>query len=153
MNYWLMKSEPDVFSIDDLKARPRRTEHWDGVRNFQARNYLRAMHAGDQALFYHSSCDPPGVAGIVDIVREAYPDDSAWDPAGKYYDRRSTPEKPLWYMVDVRYRRKLRRLVPLAELRDNPALTDMALLRRGNRLSILPVTARQWQAILKMEQE
>lgn len=153
MNYWLMKSEPDVFSIDDLKARPRRTEHWDGVRNFQARNNLRAMRVGDQALFYHSSCDVPGVAGIVDIVREAYPDNSAWDPAGEYYDRRSTPEKPLWYMVDVRYRRKLRRLVSLAELRDNPALNDMALLRRGNRLSILPVTTRQWRAILKMEQE
>ncbi|HEY8554394.1 MAG TPA: EVE domain-containing protein [Burkholderiales bacterium] len=151
--YWLMKSEPDVFSIDDLRARPGRTEHWDGVRNFQARNYMRAMRKGDLAFFYHSSCPEPGVAGIVEIVREAYPDFTAWDPRSPYHDPRSTPEKPYWYMVDVRFKRKLERLVPLAELRANPKLKHMRLLARGNRLSIMPVTAAEWEAILAMEKD
>lgn len=150
--YWLMKSEPDVFSIDDLKNRPNRTEHWDGVRNFQARNFMRAMRSGDAAFFYHSSCPEPGVAGIIEIVREAYPDFTSWDPKSPYHDSRSTPEKPYWYMVDVRFQRKLKRLVPLAELRENPALKRMRLLARGNRLSIMPVTRQEWETILKMEQ-
>ena len=152
MAYWLMKSEPDVFSIDDLKQRPKQTEHWDGVRNFQARNHMRAMHRGDLAFFYHSSCPEPGVAGIVEIAREAYPDFTSWDRESAYYDARSKPEKPYWYMVDVRFQRKLKRLVPLHELRENPALQDMRLLARGNRLSILPVAPAEWKAILKMEQ-
>ncbi|MFL6650551.1 MAG: EVE domain-containing protein [Sulfurifustaceae bacterium] len=150
--YWLMKSEPDVFSIDDLKNRPNRTEHWDGVRNFQARNFMRSMRRGDAAFFYHSSCPEPGVAGIVEIVREAYPDFTSWDPKSPYYDNRSTPEKPYWYMVDVRFQRKLKRLVSLAELRANAALKGMRLLARGNRLSIMPITPREWEAIVKMEQ-
>ncbi len=149
--YWLMKSEPDVFSIDDLAARPRQTEHWDGVRNFQARNLLRAMRRGDLAFFYHSSCPQPGVAGIVEIVRPAYPDFTAWDPASPYYDARSKPEKPYWYMVDVRLKRKLARLVPLAELRANPKLKRMRLLARGNRLSVMPVAREEWEEILRME--
>lgn len=153
MNYWLMKSEPDVFSIDDLKARPRRTERWDGVRNYQARNFMRAMGKGDQAFFYHSSCDVPGIAGIIEIAREAYPDDSAWDPRSKHHDPKSRPEKPLWYMVDVRFKQRFAQVVPLAALRANPALNEMRLLRRGNRLSITPVSAREWRTILKMEQE
>lgn len=153
MQYWLMKSEPDTFSIDDLKRRPRGTEHWDGVRNYQARNFMRAMRKGDRAFFYHSSCAVPGVAGIVEIVREAYPDDSAWDARGKYYDPKSRPEKPLWYMVDVRYERGFANVIPLAALRAHPALKQMRLLRRGNRLSIMPVTAAEWRAILKMEKE
>lgn len=148
-----MKSEPDVFSIDDLKKRRNSTEHWDGVRNFQARNFMRAMRRGDTAFFYHSSCPEPGVAGIVEIVREAYPDFTAWDPKSLYHDSRSTPEKPYWYMVDVRFQRKLKHLVPLAELRENPALKGMRLLARGNRLSIMPVTPREWESILKMEQK
>lgn len=151
MRYWLMKSEPDVFSIDDLKARPGKTEHWDGVRNFQARNFMRAMRKGDLAFFYHSSCPEPGVAGIVEIAREAYPDFTAWDTTSPYHDPRSRPDKPLWYMVDVRYKRRLKRLIPLAELRASPALAKMPLLARGNRLSIMPVTAAQWNAIVAME--
>lgn len=152
MSYWLMKSEPDVFSIDDLKQRPKQTEHWDGVRNFQARNHMRAMRKGDLAFFYHSSCPEPGVAGIIEIVREAYPDDTSWSPKSEYYDPRSKPEKPYWYMVDVRFERKLKRLVPLSELRENPELQNMRLLARGNRLSIMPVSAAEWKSILKMEQ-
>jgi predicted RNA-binding protein with PUA-like domain len=151
INYWLMKSEPDVFSVDILAQRPKRTEHWDGVRNFQARNFIRAMRKGDLAFFYHSSCPEPGVAGIVEIAREAYPDFTAWDPRSQYHDPRSTPEKPYWYMVDVRLQRKLKRLIPLAELRANSKLKDMRLLARGNRLSILPVAAAEWRAVLKME--
>lgn len=150
-HYWLMKSEPDVFSVDDLKNRPKQTEHWDGVRNFQARNYMRAMRAGDLAFFYHSSCPEPGVAGIIEIARAAYPDFTARDPKSPYHDPRSTPEKPYWYMVDVRYKRKLKRLVPLAELRANPRLRRMRLLARGNRLSIMPVAPAEWEAILEME--
>jgi predicted RNA-binding protein with PUA-like domain len=153
MNYWLMKSEPDVFSIEHLQARPRRTEHWDGVRNFQARNFMRAMKKGDLAFFYHSSCPEPGVAGIVEIVHEARPDPSSWDPKSAYHDPKSRPDRPLWDMVDVRYQRKLKRLVPLAALRENPALKHMRLLARGNRLSIMPVAAAEWKAILKMEKQ
>jgi len=151
MSYWLMKSEPDAFSIADLKSRPKRTAHWDGVRNYQARNFLRAMQRGDQAFFYHSSCAEPGVAGIVKIVREAYPDPSAFDLQSPFHDPRSTPEKPAWYMVDVKLMRIFRRPVLLSELRANPALKDMRLLSRGNRLSVMPVAAKEWNAILKME--
>lgn len=151
MNYWLMKSEPDVFSIDDLARRPKRTERWDGVRNFQARNFMREMRPGDLAFFYHSSCPEPGVAGIIEIARAAYPDFTSWDPKSPYFDPRSKREKPLWYMVDVRFKRHLKRLVPLAELRANPKLKNMRLLARGNRLSIMPLTPTQWEAVLKME--
>jgi predicted RNA-binding protein with PUA-like domain len=151
MSYWLMKSEPDVFSIDDLASRPNRTERWDGVRNFQARNFMRAMKVGERAFFYHSSCPQPGVAGVIEIVRAAYPDESSWNPRSEYYDPRSKPDKPYWDMVDVRFDRKLKRLIPLAELRANAALKHMRLLARGNRLSIMPVAERDWTAILKME--
>ena len=143
MNHWLFKSEPDVFGIDHLAAKPNATEHWDGVRNYQARNFMRAMQVGDQAFFYHSNCDPPGIVGIVEVVREAYPDHSAWNPDSKYFDPARTPDNPRWFMVDVRLVRKLPRLVSLAELRDNPALIDMPLVRRGNRLSVMPVPARR----------
>jgi predicted RNA-binding protein with PUA-like domain len=146
-----MKSEPDVFSIDDLTRRPKRTEPWNGVRNFQARNFIRAMRKGELALFYHSSCPQPGAAGIVEIAREAYPDYTSWDPKSPYHDPRSKPERPLWYMVDVRFKRHLKRPVPLAELRANPKLANMRLLARGNRLSIMPLSATEWNTILKME--
>ena len=152
MNYWLFKSEPDVFGIDHLAAKPNATEHWDGVRNYQARNFMRAMQVGDQAFFYHSNCDPPGIVGIVEVVREAYPDHSAWNPESKYFDPASSPDKPRWFMVDVRLVRKLPRLVSLAELRDNPALVEMPLVRRGNRLSVMPVSAQAWGVILDMAQ-
>lgn len=152
MNYWLMKSEPDVFGIDDLRARPQRTEHWDGVRNYQVRNMLRdQMKKGDQAFFYHSSCKEAGIVGIIDIVREGYPDDSAWNPNSPYYDPKSTPDRPRWYMVDVRYRRKLRRCITLRELKRHPELVSMPLLRPGNRLSITPVNPAQWRFILELE--
>ncbi len=146
-----MKSEPAVFSIDDLAAARHRGEHWDGVRNYQARNYLRAMRRGDRALFYHSSCPQPGVVGIMEIARETYPDSTAFDARSPYYDPRSSPAEPRWQAVDVRFLRRLRRTIALEELRRNPKLEGMALLRRGNRLSVMPVTAAQWQAILAME--
>jgi len=152
MNFWLMKSEPDVFGIDDLKARPNRTEHWDGVRNYQARNMMRdQMKKGDQAFFYHSNCKEPGIVGVMEIVRAAYPDDSSWNPNSPYYDAKSTPTHPRWFMVDVRYRRKIRRCITLQELKDYPELAALPLLRRGNRLSIMPVTPDQWHFILGLE--
>lgn len=151
MQYWLMKSEPDVFSIDDLENRPKQTEPWNGVRNFKARNYMKEMRRGDLAFFYHSSCPVPGVAGVMEIARGAYPDYTSWDPKSKYYDARSKPEKPYWYMVDVRFSRKLKRVVSLAQLRETPALKNMRLLARGNRLSIMPVAAAEWEIILGLE--
>jgi predicted RNA-binding protein with PUA-like domain len=146
-----MKSEPDTFSIDDLAAKAGQLEHWDGVRNYQARNFMRTMNPGDQAFFYHSSCAEPGIVGIVEIARAAYADPSAFDRKSPYYDPKSSPERPRWDMVDVRLLRRLRQLISLADIRRNPSLRAMRLLQRGNRLSVMPVTAAQWQAILKME--
>ena len=154
MNYWLMKSEPDVFGIDDLKNRPGRTEPWDGVRNYQARNMMRdQMKRGDLAFFYHSNCDDPGIVGIMTVAREGYPDHTAFDPQAKYYDPKSDPGNPRWYMVDVRYKRKLTRTITLQELKQygGGPLADMPLLRKGNRLSVMPVTAGQWDFILGLE--
>ncbi len=152
MHYWLMKSEPDVFGIDDLAARPGQTEHWDGVRNYQARNMLRdQMQVGDRVFFYHSNCKEPGIVGIAEIVRAGYPDHTAFDPDGKYYDPKSDPANPRWFMVDVRFVRKLGRTITLEELKRHPELEEMPLVRRGNRLSVQPVTTRQWQTILALE--
>ena len=145
---WLMKTEPDVFSIDILQRKG--VEHWDGVRNFQARNHMRAMKLGDRVLFYHSSCDPPGVAGLARVCREAYPDFTSWDPSSKYYDPRSTAENDRWSMVDVEFVEKFGRLVPLDEMRRTKGLEDMLLLRRGMRLSVQPVTAAHFQRICKL---
>lgn len=154
MNYWLMKSEPDTFGIDDLAARPNRTEHWDGVRNYQARNMMRdGMKPGDRVFFYHSNCDEPGITGLMEVVREGYPDHTAFDPEAKYHDLGSDPANPRWFMVDVKYLRHLRRNISLRELRqyaDGP-LQDLPLLRKGNRLSIMPVTGEQWAFILALE--
>ena len=152
MNYWLLKSEPSVFGIDDLAARPEQTEPWDGVRNYQARNLLRdRMCRGDQAFFYHSNTEKPGIVGIVEIVRAGYPDATAFDPENKYYDPRSTPANPRWYRVDVKLVRQFERMITLAELKEHAEqLGDLALLRRGNRLSVLPVTAEQWEFILEL---
>ena len=153
MRYWLMKSEPNEFSIDDLAARSNRTEPWDGVRNYQARNMMRdQMKLGDLAFFYHSSCEVPGVVGIIKVARESYPDETAFDPKDKHYDSKSDPENPRWYLVDVQLVRKLGRIIPLAELKRQPELADMPLLRRGNRLSIMPVAESEWEFILAMEQ-
>ena len=152
MNYWLMKSEPDAFSIDDLRNRPLQTEHWDGVRNYQARNMMRdEMQVGDWVFFYHSNCAEPGIVGIMEVVRAGYPDFSAFDPDSKYFDPKGDPEKPRWFMVDVRYVKTLKRTITLKELKERPELEDFALVRRGNRLSIMPVTSEQWQLILAME--
>jgi predicted RNA-binding protein with PUA-like domain len=152
VNYWLLKSEPNAFGINDLAQRPLRTEHWDGVRNYQARNLMRdQMQKGDLAFFYHSNCTPPGITGIVEIVRAAYPDHTSWDPASRHFDSKSTPDRPRWFMVDIRHVRTLNRIISLYELKQQPDLTDMILLRPGNRLSVMPVTEHQWQAIVSLE--
>lgn len=152
MKYWLMKSEPDTFGIEDLKMRPIQTEHWDGVRNYQARNMMRdEMKQGDQVFFYHSNCDEPGIVGLMEVVKEAYPDHTAFDPNDKHFDPKSDPAKPTWMMVDVKYVRTLSRNITLTELKQKPELADLALVRRGNRLSIIPVTKAQWDYILSLE--
>jgi predicted RNA-binding protein with PUA-like domain len=151
--YWLLKSEPTTFSIADLETAPEQTTPWEGVRNYQARNFLRdGLHLGDQAFFYHSGTTSPAIVGLVEVVRAGYPDETAFDPASPYYDPTSTPDQPRWYRVDVRFVRQLRRPITLAELKQHSeALSDLALLRRGNRLSVLPVTAQQWAFILTLE--
>jgi predicted RNA-binding protein with PUA-like domain len=148
--YWLMKSEPDVFGIDDLKKKPGKTTHWDGVRNFQARSFMRDdMRRGDLAFFYHSNCDEPGIVGIVKVVKEGYPDHTAFDARDPHFDADSNPHKPRWYMVDVQLQRKFRRTITLATLRgyEKGALKGLALLKRGNRLSVSPVSAAHWKFI------
>ena len=154
MNYWLLKSEPDSFSVDALSRSPKQTAAWDGVRNFQARNMLRdAMKKEDQAFFYHSSCDVPGIAGIVSITREGYADASAFDPKHHYYDADSDIEAPRWFAVDVKLTRRLDRVITLDELRNyaTKQLKEFVLLRRGNRLSVMPVTKDEWRFILTLE--
>jgi len=151
MNYWLFKSEPDVFSFADLKARPRRREPWSGVRNYQARNYMRdQMRPGDAALFYHSSCPEPGIAGPMTIASEAYPDPTQFQPKSEYFDAKATREKPVWHLVDVEWAKDFRRFVPLEKLRNDPALANMVTLQRGNRLSITPVTAAEYRRICQL---
>jgi predicted RNA-binding protein with PUA-like domain len=148
MQYWLMKSEPDEVSIDDVMAAPAHTVPWFGVRNYQARNFMRdGMQVGDGVLFYHSSCPQPGVAGLAEVASAAYPDASQFEAGGKYFDPKATPEQPRWVGVDVRGTRKTR-LLPLAELRQIPELEDMLLLKKGSRLSITPVTRAQWDVIV-----
>lgn len=152
MNYWLMKSEPEAFSIDDLAARPSQTEPWDGVRNYQARNFMRdSMRQGDQVFFYHSNCTVPGIVGIMEVVSKSYPDPTAFDPQSKYFDCKSSSVQPRWFLVEVKYRRHTRRIITLAELREHEPLEDMPLLRKGNRLSIMPVAKAQWDYILRLE--
>ncbi len=147
-----MKSEPDVFGIDHLKAMPKKTEHWDGVRNYQARNMMRDdMKKGDLVFFYHSNCKEPGIVGVMQVTKEGYPDFTSWDPESKYYDPKSTADNPRWFMVDIKYKRTLKRTITLTELKENPELEEMQLVRRGNRLSIMPVTKKHWQLILDLE--
>ncbi|MCE4539893.1 EVE domain-containing protein [Pelomonas sp. P7] len=147
MNYWLMKSEPDEASILDLERAG--TLPWTGVRNYQARNFMRdAMRLGDGVLFYHSSCAEPGIAGLAEVCSAAYPDATQFDPASPYFDPKSKPEAPRWLHVDVRWR-ETTRLLPLKEMRETPELASMQVLQRGNRLSITPVTPAEWQAVLK----
>jgi len=149
MAYWLMKSEPDEFSIDDLVKAPKKTTAWFGVRNYQARNYMRDhMRIGDGVLFYHSSCEVPGIAGIAKVSSKPYPDASQFDRKSEYYDPKSKPDEPRWSLVDVKLVKKTR-VMPLDELRTYTELADMVVLKRGNRLSITPVTEREWNFILK----
>lgn len=147
-----MKSEPDVFGINDLYNKPNQTEHWDGVRNYQARNMMRdAMKLGDQVFFYHSNCDEPGIVGIMKVVKEGYPDFTAFDPDDSHFDPKSDPANPRWMMVDVKFVKTLSRTISLKELKARPELVDMAVVRPGNRLSIMPVSAIEWSFILGLE--
>jgi len=149
--YWLMKSEPSAFSIEDLKNSPDGTACWDGVRNYQARNLLRdEIKAGDGVLFYHSNIKPPAVVGIARVVRSGYPDHTAQDPDADHYDPRAAPENPIWYMVDVQFVRELDPPITREDLKKAPDLTDMGVLKKGNRLSVQPVTESEWQSILRL---
>ncbi|MFN3586695.1 MAG: EVE domain-containing protein [Moraxellaceae bacterium] len=148
MAFWLMKSEPSVFSIDDLAT--RQTSLWDGVRNYQARNFLRAMQAGDEAFFYHSSCPEPGIAGRMTIVRAAYPDPTQFDRKSPYHDAKSPPDVPRWDSVDVAFAERYAEIIPLAALKALPALAGLPLVQKGSRLSVMPVSAAEWHAILQL---
>jgi predicted RNA-binding protein with PUA-like domain len=150
MAYWLMKSEPDVYGIDDLKR--DKVEPWDGIRNYQVRNMFRdQMKVGDLAFFYHSNCKPPAVVGIMTIASEAYPDHTQFDPKSRYYDAKSDKENPRWLLVDVKYKRKLKREITLQELKEHKQLQDFRLNQRGNRLSVIPVEKKEWDLILDLE--
>ena len=150
--YWLMKSEPSVYSIDDLQRDG--STSWEGVRNYQARNFMRDdMRVGDGVLFYHSNAKPMGVYGVAEVVREAYPDDTAFDPASRYHDPKSTPENPTWLMVDVGYVSTFQAPVTLAALKEIPGLEDMMVIRKGSRLSVQPVTPQEWDIVLRIAAE
>ena len=150
MNHWLMKSEPDTFSIDDLKRKGK--EAWDGVRNYQARNYMRdGMRKGDKVFFYHSNCAEPGIVGVAEVVTEAYPDPTQFDPKSNYFDPGSSRDNPRWMLVEVKFVKKLKRTITLKELQGDPALAEMPLVRKGNRLSVMPVAAAEWRHILTLE--
>jgi predicted RNA-binding protein with PUA-like domain len=149
MAHWLMKIEPDECSIDDLAQRPGGTVPWTGVRNFQARNFIRQMQPGDGVLYYHSSCPEPGIAGIAEVASEPRPDPTQFDPDDPYHDEKSRPERPRWYLVDVRFVRKTP-LLRLAEMRERPELATMTVLRRGNRLSVTPVSDAEWDAVMRL---
>ena len=148
--YWLMKSEPSAFSIQDLGKVRNQTTSWDGVRNFQARNFMRTMKKGDGVLFYHSSAEPPAVMGVAEVATEAYPDESAFNPKDAHYDSRRTPARPLWDMVDIKLVRIFPAPIPLDRLRKEPGLKRMELLRKGSRLSVQPVRPEEWKIVLKL---
>lgn len=149
--YWLIKSEPEVFSIDDLAKAKNKTACWDGVRNYQARNFLRdEFKVGDKVIFYHSNAEPPGAAGICEVVKEAYPDFTAFDPASDHYDPKSKQESPSWFMVDVKFVKKFPRFVSIDEIKENPKLRNMRLIQRGNRLSVMPVSKEEFDEVVKM---
>ena len=148
--YWLMKSEPETFSIEDLAASPGKRTSWDGVRNYQARNFMRAMRVGDPVFFYHSNAEPPAIVGIAEVVRTAYPDDTQFDENGDHYDPASSPSAPRWDMVDIRHCETFKQPVTLDRLRKEPRLTGMVLLKKGSRLSVQPVTGAEWKVILNL---
>lgn len=150
MQYWIMKSEPDVFSFNDLKNRPGKKEPWNGVRNYQARNFMRdEMKVGDIVLFYHSSCPIPGIAGLAKVASKAYPDETQFDPKSEYYDEKATQEKPRWFLVDVAFYKDIP-FIPLEELKKHKELANMRLLQKGNRLSILPVSPEEYEFIMSL---
>ena len=152
MKYWLMKSEPDVYGIDHLRAEKRKTDHWDGIRNYQARNFMRdEMKKGDLAFFYHSNCEEPAIVGVMEIVREGYPDHTAFLSNERYFDAKSDPDNPRWLMLDVKYIRHTKRNITLSELREHESIKDMRLLQKGNRLSVIPMTKNEWNYILGLE--
>jgi predicted RNA-binding protein with PUA-like domain len=149
--HWLMKSEPSVFSIDDLYIAPKRTSHWDGVRNYQARNFLRdSIKKGDLVFFYHSNADPSGIAGLAEVVREGYPDWTAFEKNDQHFDPRSNPESPTWFMVDIKHVKTFKALLTLDQLKSISALKNMVLLQKGSRLSVQPVSEKEWNAIIKI---
>lgn len=151
MKYWLMKSEPEVFSIDDLAKSKNQTTFWDGVRNYQARNFIRdEMKIGDKVIFYHSNSEPPSAVGICEVVKEAYPDFTAFDPENSHFDPKSKKETPTWFMVDVKLVKKFSNFVSIDEMRENKKLQEMKLLQRGNRLSVIPLTKQEFDEIVKM---
>ena len=153
MAYWLLKTEPDEFSIDDLKASPKKTTPWDGIRNYQARNLLRdEVKKGDLAFIYHSSCKLVGIAGIGEVVKEAYPDPDQFDEGAKYFDPKASEDKPRWYCVDVKFKKKFKEVIPLKTLKEVSALSEMVLLKQG-RLSVQPVRVKEWNRILKMSED
>ena len=148
MKYWIMKSEPSCFSIDDLQTASNQITHWDGVRNYQARNFMKNdMSIGDLVFFYHSNCNPPGIVGIAEVVSEAYPDHTAFDPNSEHPDCKSTPTNPRWFMVDIRFKKKFQQIISLEQLKQYPQLEKMQLLRKGNRLSVLPINLDEWKFI------
>jgi predicted RNA-binding protein with PUA-like domain len=151
--YWLMKSEPTTFSIDDLLRSPNHVTYWDGVRNYQARNFMRSMAVGDQVLFYHSNTDPPAVVGIAEVVTTAYPDSTQFDKKDTHYDPESKSSEPRWDMVDIKYVRKFTRALTLDELRKESKLNGMVLLKKGSRLSVQPVTPLEWRHIMKLAED
>jgi predicted RNA-binding protein with PUA-like domain len=153
VNYWLIKSEPEEFSIDDLENAPKQTEHWDGVRNYQARNFMRdSMSVGDPVLFYHSNCEMPAIVGIAEVASTAYPDHTAFDANDPHFDPKSDPDNPRWMMVDVRFKRKTKRPISLKELKEHmTALEGFRLIARGNRLSVMPVEKQHWEYVLSLE--
>ena len=151
--YWLMKSEPTTFSIDDLIRSPNHVTYWDGVRNYQARNFMRSMAVGDHVLFYHSNADPPEVVGVAEVVTTAYPDSTQFDKKDKHYDPESKPSEPRWDMVDIKYVRKFARALTLDELRKESKLKGMVLLKKGSRLSVQPVTPLEWRHIMKLAED
>lgn len=149
MQYWLFKTEPDAFSIDDLAAKPEQTEHWDGIRNYQARNFLRdQVKQGDKVFIYHSSCKDVGIVGLAEVVKEAYPDHTQFDPESHYYDPKSSPDNPRWVMVDVKFVEKFPVILPLKKIKSMLEISEVGLVKKGHRLSIMPVNEDEFSALL-----
>lgn len=149
MQYWLFKTEPDAFSIDDLFNRPNQTEHWDGIRNYQARNFLRDdVKCGDQVFIYHSSCKEVGIAGLAEVVKEGYVDHTQFDPESNYYDPKSSPDKPRWVMVDIQFKQKFSQILPLKLIKKMSEISEIGLVKKGHRLSIMPVMQKEFECLL-----